>query len=550
MATPSSIEAISLGSLGWLDITWLLVYLVALSAVTAYANLHVGSANTEQYFLGGRHTHWWAIGFSLFASNLGTDHLVGLAGSGAAGGLAVGNYEFSAIPCLLLLGWCFVPHYLAYDIFTVPEFLEKRFGSDLRTFFTWLTIATTIYTKISVTIFAGAVVLEEVLGWNMWMSSIVLLSLTAVYTAIGGLAAVIYTEVLQSIFLIVGSLALLYFGLNEVGGWTGLTEKLPESHFRLLKPLEHDDFPWLGVLFGMPINSIWYWCTDQVMVQRVLATDQPGQAQAGCVLAGWLKLLPMYIMVLPGLVAAALFPKQIEEDSNRAYALLVTKLLPPGWVGIMIAVMLSSFMAALASCFNSVSTLFTMDVYAKHYPEADEHHLVNVGRGFTLLVAVLSIAWLPVIEGTSDQLFLYIQSLQVIWCAPVALVFLGARFLPTMTSRTAWHVLIFGGAIGVIFWILQNAVPATHVANYGLTEVLTFNILHYSMLSFAICSVVLYASHHFERGADLEEKARLLGPSFEAQLAKQEFSGRTTQGFAVGVMVVVVALTVLHSVWP
>lgn len=542
-----------MGSLGWLDLTWLFVYIIAVLGVTLYTSRKVGSDTTEKYFLGGREAHWWAIGFSLFASNLGTDHLVGLAGSGAAGGIAVGNYEFSAIPILLVLGWCFVPYYLAYNIYTVPEFLEKRFGSSMRTFFTWMTIATTVFTKISVTIFAGAVVLEEVLGWNMWLSSIVLLSLTAVYTAIGGLSAVMYTEVLQSVFLIVGSLALLYFGMHEVGGWSGLKKELPESHFRLLKPMDHKDFPWLGVLFGMPINSIWYWCTDQVMVQRVLASDKPAVSQAGCVLAGWLKLLPMYIMVLPGLIAAALFPKEIEDNSNRAYALLVTRLLPSGWVGIMIAVMLSSFMGALASCFNSVSTLFTMDVYKKKFPEADEEHLVTVGRVFTCLIAIFSVAWLPVISATSDQLFLYIQSLQVIWCAPISLVFLGARFLPAMNTRTAWITLGFGGIIGVLFWILQNAVPGEHVANYGFSAVLTFNILHYSILSFVLCSGALLASHFYETGfaaGSAGEQAKLVGENFEASVAKQEWAGRTTQGFAVGVMAVTTALVLYHSQHP
>lgn len=549
MSTPNSADAISIGSLGWLDLTWLLVYLLALLAVTLYANVKIGSANTEQYFLGGRNIQWWAIGFSLFASNLGTDHLVGLAGSGAAGGIAVGNYEFSAIPILLVLGWCFAPHYLAYSVFTVPEFLEKRFGPDMRTFFTWLTIASTILTKISVTIFAGAVVLEEVLGWNMWLSSTILLTLTALYTSIGGLGAVLYTEVLQSVFLLVGSSALLWFGMREVGGWSGLQRELPESYFRLLKPVDHADFPWLGVLFGLPINSIWYWCTDQVMVQRVLAANQPSASQAGCVLAGWLKLLPMYIMVLPGLVAAALFPKEIAEDSNRAYALLVTRLLPPGWVGIMIAVMLSSFMAALASCFNSVSTLFTIDVYAKMYPEHTEAELVKIGRMFTFVVAIFSVAWLPVIDHTSDQLFLYIQSLQVVWCAPVVVVFLAARFAPAVSSKTAWSTLIFGNVLGVLFWVLQNAVPSTWILESAFPWVLHFNILHFSLVSFFMCGTVLLSNHFLEGGAASEKKG-LLSENIEAEIAKQEWSGRPTQIAAVILMVVVTALTVFHSLPP
>jgi len=546
MTGPSGIEMITLGSLSWLDVSWLVVYLLAIVAISAYINLKIGSEDTEHYFLGGRHAHWWAIGFSLFASNLGTDHLVGLAGSGAAGGIAVGNYEFSAILALLVLGWGFVPYYLASNIFTVPEFLEKRYGANMRVFFTWLTIVSTVFTKISVTIFAGTVVLEEVLGWNMWVSAIALLLLTSVYTAIGGLAAVLYTEVLQSIFLIVGSVALMYFGMKEVGGWEGLQKELPPSHFNLLKPIDHADFPWVGVLFGMPILGIWYWCTDQVMVQRVLATDKPSVSQAGCVLAGWLKLLPMYIMVFPGLVAAALFPKEIEEDSNRAYALLVTRLLPPGWVGIMIAVMLSSFMAALSSCFNSVSTLFTLDVYARWFPDQSEAMLVHVGRIFTFFIAAISVAWLPVISQTSDQLFIYIQSLQAVYSAPIALVFLATRFMPSLSSQTAWLTLVFGMTVGVSFWILQHAVPSDPLSKAGLTWLLHFNILHFTILNFCLCALVLLGSHAYEGGTP-QEKAHLLDSRWEETVAKQNWAGKSTQLSAVLLVLVLTALTVFHS---
>jgi len=537
-----------------LDFLALLVYFVAVLGVTIYANRTIGSDSSKDYFLAGGHVHWWAIGFSLFASNLGTDHLVGLAGSGAAGGLAVVNYEFSACSVLLVLGWVFVPYYLAVNVCTVPEFLEKRFSHSMRNFFTWLTILSTILTKITVTIFAGAVVLEELLGWNIYVSSIALLSLTTVYTVLGGLAAVVYSEVLQSIILIVGSIALLYFGITAAGGWEGLREALPESHFRLLMPSDHPDLPWLGVLLGMPINSVWYWCTDQVMVQRVLCADTPKSAQEGCLFAGWLKLLPMYIMVLPGLVAAALFPDEIKENSNAAYALLVTRLLPEGWVGIMVAVIISSFMAALASCFNSCSTLFTMDIYKNFRPDADEAQLVLAGRIFTALTALVSVAWLPMIEGAHDQLFLYIQSMQVIWAPPIAVMFIGARFLPDMHSFEAWMTLAFGLSFGIVFWVLKNLVPRDHLNGVDCGWIADFNILHYAIVSFCLSFIVLGICLAWSRMQSPEGEAeRLLHnlqSSVDDTISKQKWSDPVVQAFAVCLLITVSGLTIFHSVWP
>jgi len=534
-----------------LDYMALLLYFVAILGVTIQVNRVIGSNNSKDFFLAGGHVQWWAIGFSLFASNLGTDHLVGLAGSGAAGGIGVGNYEFSACTMLLILGWAFVPYYMAFDVYTVPEFLEKRFSHGLRNFFTWLTIVSTIVTKIAVTMFAGAVVLEELLGWNMYVSSVVLLVFTAVYTVLGGLAAVVYAEVVQSIILIVGSICLLYFGMNEVGGWEGLQKSLPESHFRLLKPLDHPDFPWLGVLFGMPIVSIWYWCTDQVMVQRVLAADCPKAAQEGCLFAGWLKLLPMYIMVLPGLIAAALFPKETEENSNAAFALLVSRILPPGWVGIMVAVMLSSFMASLASCFNSCSTLFTMDIYKEFRPEADEAQLVLAGRVFTALTALMSIAWLPMIEYGHDQLFIYIQSMQVIWAPPIAVMFIGARFLPDMHSFEAWVTLMFGVFIGIVFWVLTNLVPHDKLNGVGLGWIADFNILHFAILSFCLSFIVLGTCLAWSRVLySKSEQQRLLGTHVLDNISNQNWAGPTAQILAVCLVIAVQGLTIFHSVWP
>lgn len=527
------------------------VYLLMLVGVIWYCNKTVGAEDAEHFFLGGRSMPWWAIGCSLFASNVGTDHLIGLAGSGAASGLAVGLYEWNAAFVLLVLGWCFVPRYLACEIYTVPEYLERRYSKGLRNFFLTLSLATAFFTKITVTLYAGAVVLMEVVGLNMWVSSITLLALTAMYTSFGGLAAVLYTEVLQVVVLLFGTCALLMYGLAEVGGWAGLEAKLPPGHFHMVRSLGDADFPWLGVFLGMPINSIWYWCTDQVMVQRVLATDKAAVAQQGCVLAGWLKILPMYLMVVPGMIAMALYPDKVSgEKSNSAFPVLVVNLLPHGWKGVMVAAMLSSFMAALASCFNSCSTLFTMVVYRNHNPEADETRMVYVGRLFTLLVAGLSFLWLPVIVNVSDQLFLYIQSMQAVWCAPVAVIFIGS-FWPEVSNRNAWVTMCSGLTVGVAYWIVHDALPESQIPGW-LMPVHSLNVMHFAIIIFAMCAAVMAAIHAVEarqEGPSRDEGALMLERKAGERYNKQEWAGRETQLVAALLIVTVGALFVLHEAW-
>lgn len=532
-----------------LDYAFITLYFVGLGLIIWSVNRHVGDQSSEAFFLGGRGIPWWGIGCSLFASNLGTDHLVGLTGSGAASGLAVGNYEWSACFTLLLLGWLFSPHYFAHKIFTAPEYLERRFSPSLKRFFMVLTIVTIFLTKITVTLLAGAVVLNELLGLSMWVSSALLLFLTALYTTVGGLAAVIFTEVLQSGILILGTVGLLVFSMEAVGGWEGLVAAAPKDHMTLMKPLDDPDFPWLGVLLGMPIVSVWYWCTDQVMVQRVLATENVEEAQKGCIFAGWLKILPMYIMVLPGVVAGVLFPEETKANSNASFALLVKSVLPVGWVGLMLATMLSSFMSALASCFNSCSTLFTMDIFMVYYPESSERTLVLAGRAFTVAIALFSLAWLPVILNTSDQLFLYIQSMQIIWCAPVAIVFLGSFVSEKVSTQSAWVTLIAGLAMGAFYWVVH-----TQISRSALPMSLIFMkdlcILHFNIISFVACAAIMTVSHYVETamgGEVLQPLLRDLHAEAKPNWAKQTWAGDSAKVMSVGLVVTVCTLTVLHS---
>ena len=445
---------------------------------------------TTDYFLASRDVAWWAIGASLFASNIGSEHFIGLAGTGAASGLAVGHFEWLASLILLILGWVFIPFYLRSNVYTMPEFLERRYNSACRTYLATISIVAYIFTKISVAIFAGAIVLRTVLGWDMWQSALALVIATGIYTVAGGLAAVIYTEVIQTVILIGGALALMFIGLDQVGGFEGLRASLPESFFHMMKPATDPDFPWTGIFFGAPILGIWYWCTDQVIVQRVLSAKDVGHAKGGTVLAGFLKILPVFMLVVPGMIARALYPAEMAADSNAAFPTLVVRLMPVGLQGVMVAAMLAALMSSLASVFNSSSTIFTMDFYKKLHPTASEHHLVNVGRVATAIMVVLGILWIPFMGRISAQLYVYLQSVQAYISPPIAAVFLLGVFWKRINGTGAITALLVGfvlGALRFIFEVAYAGAPLTGVMDFYVR----MNFLHFAILMFVICVAVL-----------------------------------------------------------
>ncbi len=288
-----------------LDVVVIAAYFLILLGIAYWAARREKNVSAD-YFLASRDVGWLAVGASLFASNIGSEHLVGLAGTGAASGLAVGHFEWLACFMLLLLGWLFVPFYLRSGVYTMPEFLERRFNPASRWYFTWVSIIGYVLTKISVTLYAGGVVMREVTGYGVWTSAIILIVITGLYTIFGGLRAVIYTEVMQAVVLIIGSATLAVLGLHAVGGWGALEARVPPGFFSMWKPTSDPDFPWTGIVFGAPILGVWYWCTDQHIVQRVLAARNVSAARRGTIFAGFLKILPVFIFVLPGIIAAAL----------------------------------------------------------------------------------------------------------------------------------------------------------------------------------------------------------------------------------------------------
>ncbi|MDX2266579.1 MAG: sodium:solute symporter [Bryobacter sp.] len=440
---------------------------------------------SKDYFLAGSNVGWFAVGASLFATNISSEHFIGLAGSGAATGFAVGCYEWSASFCLFILGWVFVPHYLKSKVFTMPEFLERRFNAQCRWYLTVISLLAYVFTKISVSLFAGGILIREVFGWDYMTSAILLVIATGIYTISGGLAAVIYTDLFQAFLLVGGAIVLTFLGLDKAGGFEGLRANLPPDFFHMIKPIDDPAYPWLGTTLGTLILGIWYWCTDQVIVQKTLSAKGVEDARKGAFFCAALKLLPVFILVLPGLCARAIWPNEVTGDN--AYPLLVTRLLPPGLTGLMVAALLAALMSSLSSVFNSCSTLITMDIYKKLNPAASESRLVNVGRWVTVAVVVISIAWIPLIRGLNSQVYQYLQSVQAYVGAPITAVFLTGILWRGATGRAAFTTLIVGGILGFGRFGLDILHNAFKIDLGALNAVVEFSFLNYSIVVFFLC---------------------------------------------------------------
>ena len=458
-----------------------------------------GRTSTD-YFLASRDVGWFAIGASLFVSNISTEHFIGLSGSGASSGLAVGHFEWWACLILLVLGWVFVPFYLRSNVFTMPEFLERRFSRSCAVYLASISIIAYIFTKISVQLYAASVVLERVVGWPLWKTAIVLVVATGIYTVAGGLAAVIYTDMVQTMILIVGAVLLTVIGLHRVGGFEGLRAAVPPDYFHMIKPISDPNFPWTGIFFGAPILGIWYWCTDQVIVQRVLSARDEGHAKAGTIFAGFLKILPVFMLVLPGIIALALFrnffkfgPNGEMLNPDTAYPTLILNLLPPGLIGLVLAALLAAVMGAMASVFNSASTLVTLDFYKKIRPDASEARLVNMGRIATGVMVLLGLLWVPFIHLISSQLYIYLQSVQAYISPPIASCFVLGILWTRLNAQGAITSLLTGFFLGALRFILELRAKGGSPPGAALSWLVDMNFLHYAIFMFVVCSVTLIA---------------------------------------------------------
>ena len=488
-----------------LDYAIVILYFAIVFAIGAY--FFRRAKTSRGYFLADRSVGWVAIGASLFATNISSEHFIGLAGSGASSGLAVGHFEWLAVFMAMILGWVFVPFYLRSNVYTMPEFLERRYGPACRWYLTTVSVLAYIFTKISVSLYAGSIVLQQTVGWDFYTSAAVMVIATGVYTVLGGLAAVIYTELLQAVVLLGGAITLTILGLDQVGGMEGLRAALPADFFSMMRPPSDPAFPWTGIFFGAPILGVWYWCTDQVIVQRVLGARSEEDARGGALFCGLLKILPVFVLVLPGLIARALYP---DVTGDNAYPTLVLRLLPSGVMGLMVAALMAALMSSLAGTFNSASTLITFDVYKKWDPTASERRLVTIGRLFTVVMVGLGILWVPFISYLSTEVYIYLQSVQAYVSPPIAAVFLFGIFWPRANRYGAITALGAGAVLGGTRFILE--LNRTSVLAQMFGPLVTMNFLHFAVVLFVISSLLLVGVSLATEPTNL---ARLRGLTFK-----------------------------------
>ncbi|NWU18830.1 SC5AA protein, partial [Dyaphorophyia castanea] len=475
------------------DLVVVVVYFSLNVGVGIWSSCRVNRNTVSGYFLAGRDMAWWPIGASLFASSEGSGLFLGLAGTGAAGGIAVAGFAWNATYALLALAWVFVPVYISSGIVTVPEYLQRRFGGQrIRMYLSSLSLLLSIFTKISTDLYSGALFVQVCLGWDLYLSTILMLLVTGLYTIAGGLAAVIYTDALQTLIMVLGAIVLAVKAFNEVGGYPNLEEAylkavpskivpnttchLPRADaMHLFRDPVSGDLPWTGMTFGLSIMATWYWCTDQVIVQRSLSAKNLSHAKAGSILASYLKMLPLFLIIMPGMISRVLYPDTVacvdpEECtrvcgaavgcSNIAYPKLVVELMPRGLRGLMIAVMMAALVSSLTSIFNSSSTLFTMDIWRKLRPRAGDWELLLVGRVVTVVLVALSMVWIPILQSSSGgQLYVYIQAVTSYLAPPVTAVFILAVFWPRANEQGAFWGLMAGLALGLARMGLELAHP-------------------------------------------------------------------------------------------
>jgi SSS family solute:Na+ symporter len=527
----------------------------------------------DDYFLAGRNLGWWVVGASIFASNIGSEHLVGLAGSGATDGVAMAHYELHAW-CLLVLGWVLVPFYTRSRVFTMPEFLERRFNPASRWMLSVISLVAYVVTKIAVGIFAGGIVFSVLLPEmrigpldSFWIGSILVILLTGAYTVLGGLRAVAYTEALQTLVLVLGSLLVTFFGLQALGGWSELRSVCGSEMFNLWKPLVpdgvtatwapvresgrmawyfNDNYPWLSMLFCAPVIGLWYWCTDQYIVQRTLGAPNETEARRGSICAAMLKLLPVFIFIIPGMICFALAKSGasediqqvmmgedgtiIREEAQKAFPMLVATVLPAGVRGVVVAGLLAALMSSLAGVFNASATLFTMDFYSRLHPGVSQHRLVWIGRVATGIMVLIGLAWIPVIQG-GRGLYDYLQGVQAYLAPPIFVVFFLGISWKRLNGPGCLAALIVGFAMGLLRLAVDTPVKLIDGFAYGEGSFLwimnNMFFQYYSMLILAVCVVVMIVVSY---ATSPPEYARIEGLTYGTVTEEQREKSRKSWG--------------------
>jgi len=550
----------------------------------------------DDYFLAGRNLGWFLVGASVFASNIGSEHVVGLAGAGATSGVALAHYELHAW-CLLVLGWVFVPFYSRALVYTMPEFLGRRFSPTARWVLSLITLVAHVFTKFAVSIFAGGVVFATLLPEvslrvgamtfnSFWIGSIVVLLLTGLYTVLGGMRAVAYTDAVQTFILVIGSGLLTLFGLAKLGGWHELRRVLDPDLFNLWKPLAphgmqgtwepvkesgriawyfNDNYPWLGMLFCAPIIGLWYWCTDQYIVQRVLGAKDERTARRGSIFASFLKLSPVFLFIIPGLIALALAKtgkvpelgvmvdaqgRAIPQAAQAAFPLMVKDLLPAGLRGIVVAGLLAALMSSMAGAFNASSTLFTMDLYTKFRPNASQHQLVWVGRLATVAMVLISLVWIPVIQGARG-LYDYLQGVQGYLAPPIFTVFVFGIFNRRLNSKGCLTALLVGFALGVFRLLVDTPVSLRlgglaggYTPGSFLWFVNNIYFQYYSVFIFIVSVVVMFVVSYLTEPPRLEQ---LTGLTYATITPEARVASRASWGTREVVTSAVVLVLILAA---
>ncbi|MFS4417401.1 sodium:solute symporter [Maribacter sp. 2307ULW6-5] len=475
--------------------------------------------NTEDYFLAGRNLGWFVVGASIFASNIGSEHVVGLAGNGAGDKMPLLIYELHAW-IVLMLGWVFLPFYARSGVFTMPEFLEKRFDARSRWVLSVVSLVAYILTKVSVTIYAGGVVVSALMGIPFWVGAVATVVLTGIYTVLGGMRAVVYTETIQAIVLVLGAAVLTVMGLHAVGGWTALKTTVGADYFNMWRPNSDPDYPWLPLFITSTIVGIWYWCTDQVIVQRVLTAKNIKEGRRGSIFGALLKLMPVFLFLIPGVVALGLkMQGKIHWDSpDEAFPVLMSNLLPSGLRGLVAAGLLAALMSSLASVFNSCSTLFTLDIYKKLKPNKPEAELVRTGRVATFFVVGLGLLWIPIITRLSDGLYEYLQNVQAYISPPIAAVFLLGIFYKRINANGAIATLVGGFIIGFLKLTLE-ILKGNFTEGSVIYTIADINWLVFGAYFFALCIAIAVAVSMFYPAPS---QAQLQGLTFGSVSAEQK----------------------------
>lgn len=497
--------------------------------------------STTDYFLAGRNIGWFVVGASMFASNFGSEHVLGNTQSGFESGLAAGHFEWMACIVLVFMSWFVVPFLIKSKVFTVPEFIEKRFDKRSRYYLSIVSILAYIITKVSVTLYAGGIILKSVIGWDLYSSALLFTLATGVYAIVGGLRAVIYTEAIQGMIVTVGGLVIAIFSISNFGGLETIEAQTPSSFWSMFRGIDDPNFPWTGIVFGAPILAIWYWCTDQYIVQKVLSSKNVKTARRGVIFAGYLKVLPVFAIMLPGMIVYAMNVKLPEGSS--VYGYLITHMLPTGLKGLAIAVLLAALMSSLAASFSGASALFTFDVYKKIFPKSTDFQLFSIGRIATFAIVIFGIVWVPFLSNISGNLITYLQSVQAYISPPIAAIFLMGLFWKRSTGSASFYVLVVGGIMGIARFVLEMFKVKSDVALFDW--LIQMNFLHFAIFLFVFSILLMFIISYSTKLDESKDYTNLTISKLDGGFAVQE----SKKSYYITLFASLILVSIVTTLW-